>query len=288
MNRNALLIAVAFAVAGAGLLLVYKQRFEREAAGGKMIPVLTAVKPVQVGSKLTRDALAVRGIPEAYVETRHVHVRDLESVIGTRVSEALHSGHAVLWSSIASGMSKSRTLAELVDKGMRAISIQGRNTAPSQLLKPGDRVDAFVSTTVNRSNAETYLVAQNLLVLAVDTNLGDPEHRADKRPRGEIMLAVTPLEGQKLMMAMQQGSIQLLVRNPDDDEVIVELPSTKLSEILPKDLLARMENEEDGRETQTLIDALVEESMKRADALGSDSQRRQLKARQNAKKHEDP
>ena len=81
MHRNALLAAIACAAVGAALLIVYKRRFERETSGGPRVAVLVASEDIPFGGTLDASMLSERGIPVAYLETRHIR-----SALGKRAT----------------------------------------------------------------------------------------------------------------------------------------------------------------------------------------------------------
>jgi pilus assembly protein CpaB len=244
MNRNALLAAIACAAVGAALLIVYKRRFERETSGGPKVAVLVANQDIPFGGTLDASMLSERGVPVAYLETRHIRSSDARRVIGSRVSRGVRANEAVLWSDLAISGDGARTLAETIQPGMRALAVPATITSTfGGLLRPGDRVDAFL-TTIDRDveRRTTLPLLQNLLVLAVGGDVGMayevPEHdpRDDHRPPSlklsTVTLGVTPRQAEVLTFAQDQGVMTLALRHPDDVVVVDGLPEATRSDLL--------------------------------------------------------
>ena len=72
MNRKALIAGILVAGVGVGLLFFYMRRYEHEVSGGTPVDVLMVTSDLSVGEPLTADRMAVRQIPQLYVEDRHV------------------------------------------------------------------------------------------------------------------------------------------------------------------------------------------------------------------------
>jgi pilus assembly protein CpaB len=233
VNRIALTIALAAAVLGAGLLLLYKRRFEHEVAGGPKVAVLVALKDLPLGARISEAHLGSKRLPEAYVEDRHVRISEAQTVVGVQASNHVKAGETVLWTDLATTSAHARNLGRLVKVGMRAVSIPVGDGVFGGLLRPGDRVDALLTSQDRKAGArQTGPIAQNLLVLAVGADLGAGEGNPRGRA-GSVTIAVTMEEAQRLTLAMTEGHISLLLRNPDDLRVLNDQPETRSSEVRP-------------------------------------------------------
>ena len=72
MNRRMWITAAATGLTGALCLHLYLSGLEQELAGGAPQQVVVVTRDVALGETLTRGALALRDLPERYVEERHV------------------------------------------------------------------------------------------------------------------------------------------------------------------------------------------------------------------------
>ncbi len=235
MNRTALLAAAGVTIVGVALFVLYMRRFETEAAGGEPVDVLMVTADVPLGEPLSIEKLATRQLPEAYVEDRHVLASDQQRVLGIRVNTALRANQSLLWTDLATGASERRDLSTLLREGMRALTIHADPSSSfGGLLRPGDRVDVLL--TAERPGSETRVTVplqQNVLVLAVGADTGGPDRvsseggRASTSNRGiEVTVAVTIEQAAMLTHARESGSLQLVLRNPDDVEIVNAIPET--------------------------------------------------------------
>ncbi len=115
-------------------------------------------------------------------------------------------------------------------KGMRAMAIKVNvDTVVAGFVQPNSRVD--IINTVRGGDKDSYskTILQNMLVLAIDTiDTRDLEKKAIVS--STVTLAVTPKEAQTLSMAIQMGELRLVLRPPDDNE-IVQLKGTKPDDV---------------------------------------------------------
>lgn len=214
MNKRALVIAIASAALGLVLLQLYMRRFEQEVRGGEPVDILLARKDIPAGTLITSQHLSEYRVPERYTSGRNVVAGDLRHVVGTRVSTTVRANEPLLWTDIAR-MRQDRSLANLVQPGMVAAEVSGQSFGG--LLGPGDRVDVVLLTRDasglladdgSRKRAVTLL--QSALVLAV----GGSMERG--KTSGGVTLLLSPEQAQLLMVSRGQGTLQLVLRNPDD------------------------------------------------------------------------
>ena len=126
MNRRALVIAFIVSLLGAALLVFYLRRFEEEASGGEPVRLLLAVHPIEAGTLLTEEMLAVRAVPRAYVEDRAVLESERAKVVGLRIGHTVQAQQTLMWTDLAIAMEKGRNLSSLIQPGMRAVIIRAR------------------------------------------------------------------------------------------------------------------------------------------------------------------
>lgn len=218
-------IAIACAAISVGLGHLYLQRLEVEVSGGPKIAVLAVVKDVPVGESLSEASVAVRDVPLAYVEGRHVRASDLDQILGSRITGGLRSGELVLWSDLAAFSDQARLLSGLVQQGMRAVPLDVPTADFGGLLRPGDRVDVLLSTGRPVDGAgETRTLLQNLLVLSVGGSFARTEEVRSGRT-GTVTVSATVEQAQLLVQARARGRLSLTLRNPEDVAVVEELPS---------------------------------------------------------------
>jgi len=227
MKKLALVASIGAAAAAAFVGHLYLQRLEAEVSGGPGVPVLVAAEDVPVGSTLTEKQLAVRDLPQAYVEARHVRASEAKRIVGTKTAGGLKANEAVLWTDLAKFSDGARVLSGLVQNGMRAVPLELRSADFDGLLRPGDRIDVLFTAGAKGEDGATITLLQNLLVLSV----GGMTQRADEAgsplaTRGSVTLSASVEQAQVLTQAQQRGRLALTLRNTDDITLAEGLPET--------------------------------------------------------------
>lgn len=226
MKKLGLIVSAAAGVASLGLGQLYFSRLEAEVSGGPKVAVLVAGTDVPVGATLTEARLAVRDVPQAYVEGRQVKASELKKVVGARVTGGLRANETLLWTDLTKFSDRSRFLSGLVQQGSRAVAIDNRSADFQGLLRPGDRVDVLLSSG-DKGAGSTVTLLQNLLVLSVGTNIARVDEAAEAVGRGAgVTVSATLEQAQVLAQAEQRGRLMLVLRNSDDVTIVEGLPET--------------------------------------------------------------
>lgn len=237
---GALLFGLALAAAGVILVFVYLRRFEAEVSGGERIAVLSSSRDIKPGTPLTTDMLSVRYVPAAYIDDRVVQAKDRDRIVGIEAVIPINAQNTLQWSDLAV-RTDIRDLSQLVPAGKRAITIPANRTATQQnvMLRPGDYVDVLASTLVptsdpTRKEQATTVLLQRSLVLAVgvstDRKGSDPgtTQRADR----VLTLSLDIDEAQLLALALEQGPVSVVVRNPEDQKIREDLADIRSSSLI--------------------------------------------------------
>ncbi len=113
-------------------------------------------------------------------------------------------------------------LASIVPHGMRAFTIHIPTVATgvAGFVLPGNYVDVLLTLNANRvgGNPVTVTLLQRIEILAVDQELDVPtDNKVDAKRLQSVTLLVTPEQAAKLSLAESRGTLQLTLRNPDDE-----------------------------------------------------------------------
>jgi pilus assembly protein CpaB len=113
------------------------------------------------------------------------------------------------------------TLAALVQENMRAITVRVNDVVGvAGFLLPGNTVDILASRKVNQQRAVTETILRDIKVLAVDqTASTDKNEPVIVRA---VTLEMTPPQAEVLVNAKTEGTIQLTLRNPNEEEIVPE------------------------------------------------------------------
>lgn len=211
MNHHQAGISAGLALLGTLLIGLHVRRVEEELSGGPRVPVLAVRASLARGTVLDPEMLTVREVPIAYVDQRALRASELEHAIGLRLSVPVDAAETLMRTDLSVG-TEERAVSAIVAAGKRAHSALVIGTGAGQLVRPGDYVDVFAGTA---------LLLQKVLVLAVGTNTqrdgvaGEDAH---------LLTFSLTTEQSSLLKSNESRGISTVVRNAEDDQVILDLP----------------------------------------------------------------
>lgn len=231
MNRSRLLMIGTLALA-LGLMASYVV-YTRTGTGANNVPgtdVLVAANDLAVGTKLQdRDVLKVwypkTNLPgNVYTEPRQV--------VGRGVILPISKGEFFLPSKLAPEKAGSG-LPSLIPTGMRAVSVRVNDVVSvAGFVQPGSRVDVLLTgNSASGAERQATTVLTNVAVIAVGKNL-ERTSGGDAVAAPVITLLVSPDDAQRLALAVQEGRIQLALRNPLDTHQS-DIAATRESSLYP-------------------------------------------------------
>ena len=195
--------------------------------------IVVAGKPLRYGNELTAQSL------------REITWSDAELPNGSfaKISDVLKDGKRIVLTAIEpnepvlsvkiTGAGQRATLSALVGPGMKAVTIRVNDVdGVAGFVLPGDRVDVALTRQVDKENASTQVVLQNVRVLAVD-QVAD-ERNANPAVAKSATLEVDTVAAQKLSLAGSIGTLSLLLRKAG------EASSEKSLRVTLKDLFSDM------------------------------------------------
>ena len=217
MNRNTrtlFVVGIALVLAGIAAWGVYRAisnlpvRTVQVAAQD----VVVAKVQVPVGVLLTKEHLTVAGWPAGSPVPGGFANPD--DVVGRGVTVALVVNEPVTEAKLAPKASGGG-LPPLITPGMRAMTVRVNDViGVAGFAQAGTRVDVILTL---RENPISKTVLSNVQVLTADRRFDPEEGRQGQGANQAVVtLLLTPEDGEKLVLATQQGSIQLALRNPLD------------------------------------------------------------------------
>jgi pilus assembly protein CpaB len=186
--------------------------------------VMAAALDIPYGTKVEARHVKILSLPAGTAPDRSI--RELSQVEGMVATAEVLRGEILMQDRFANHDVGS-TLAALVQTHMRAVTVRVDDVVGvAGFLLPGNRVDVVASRiepTTRRATTETIL--RNLKVLAVDqTASTDKNEPVIVRA---VTLEMSPTESEALIKAKEEGTIQLILRNPlaEEPEVVEEEPA---------------------------------------------------------------
>jgi pilus assembly protein CpaB len=187
----------------------------REAHRVPTQPVIVAARDVPEGERLDRLALAVRQWPQGTIPSGAFSIPD--SLVGRVTRVAVFQGEAIVPGRLAPP-GTGPGIEVKIAPGKRAMAVKINDVAGiNGLVQPNSRVDVLVTLNdeVSRNKQRAKVFMSNMRVLSVGTEV---ERGDDGKPINATTatLEVTPDEAERLAVAMNQGTIQLVLRGYGD------------------------------------------------------------------------
>jgi pilus assembly protein CpaB len=236
-----LLIAIAIACGALAMVLLYsylgaeRQKYNQavenikkqqeaaaqQAATQKVVNVLVAAKPLQVGVQISMGDLATQTIPLEAAQPGSIDATT-SNIVGMIAVVPMVAGEQILQSKIAA-YEKPKLLSDLTPPGKRAVPVAIENfSTMANMLKPGDNVDILASVVppessplaTARAKAVTLPLFQNVSVLLVGNSV--KKSSTDAPTGNTITLALTPQEAALVEFVSEQGKIRAVMRSNGD------------------------------------------------------------------------
>lgn len=182
-------------------------------------PLVVAAKNLPEGASIDRTSLTVREWPVATIPAGAFSSPD--SLIGRVTRVAVFEGEALVPGRLApSGTGPG--IEVKISPGKRAMGVRINDVAGvSGLIQPNSRVDVLVNIRSGDANGRqvSKLFMENMRVLSVGTRVErDAEGKAIEATTAA--LEVTPEEAERLAVAVNQGTIQLVLRGYGDPDSV--------------------------------------------------------------------
>lgn len=218
-RKRGLLLLTLSLVLGLGAAMVARGWVTEQTAKEKadIATVVAASMAIPFGTKVEERHLKIIDMPKDSAPPGSFTIK--EDVVDKVTTQQIVAGEILMKARFVEQGAGS-TLAALVTKNMRAFTVRVDDViGVAGFLLPGNRVDV-VSARKEGRRAITDTILRNIEVLAVDqtasTNDNEPVIvRA-------VTLQVTPDQAETLVKGREEGSIQLTLRNPLEEEEIIE------------------------------------------------------------------
>jgi pilus assembly protein CpaB len=179
--------------------------------------IVVAAKPLRYGHELAAASLREIPWPEAALPAgASATINDLLSGGKRIVLSAIEVNEPVLSVKIT-GPGQRATLSALVQPGMKAVTIRVNDVdGVGGFVLPGDRVNIALTRQIDKENASTQVVLQNVRVLAID-QVAD-ERVANPAVAKSVTLEVDTVGAQKLGLAGTIGTLSLMLRKAGEPD----------------------------------------------------------------------
>jgi pilus assembly protein CpaB len=188
----------------------------QEEASSKLTRVVVATQEIQFAKRI--EASQVKAVEWPADAVPPGAFNDPAQVVGKQSKYHILPGEPVLEPRVADP-NKSPLLAGLIEPNKRAVTVRVDDVVGvAGFLLPGSRVDVLASQRLDSDRFVTRTVLHDLKVLAVDQTAA-----AGAEDKPVVVRAVTleadPRQAEMLVQATREGSVQLVLRNPEDHGV---------------------------------------------------------------------
>jgi pilus assembly protein CpaB len=218
-NKLILLLAIVFAaVATFGAYTYLNDLKEAYRSSGNFANVAVAKQKIPAKAIINEQMLDFKEMPVEYIMPGTVV--DLKDASGKLAKSDIYPGEVLIGSKLIGKNDPAGGLAAKLEKGKRAVAVPINNvTALHGLISPGDYIDVIVTFNVpdeEEKYVATSTIVQSVPVLAVNKTTDVTNGIKDELQTATLM--VEPAEAQQIVLAVQQGSIQLVLRSPEDKD----------------------------------------------------------------------
>jgi Flp pilus assembly protein CpaB len=242
----------------------------------RLVDILLAARDVAAYSRLSTEDVRVEkvALQEAEDLLRKGAFRDPLQVAG-RVTEVPIQKDELVVPDMFVRKESGLLITTALAQGKRAVSLSLTDSMGIEgILYPGCYVDVIASMKVSSGSLPLSMtLLQSAYVLSVgDRSVVSPEGSGNEGDAGTAMtgsnrpsvtLLVTPSEAEVLKLAMAEGSVTLVLRDPRDTETHSPEPGTRLADLSPtiaaleQLAVARAKEEEADRQSKRQREALL-------------------------------
>jgi len=235
MNPKRIVLAVVLAVVIAGIVsYAFMMRLRSQQINeAKTIKLVAATQPLASGTPITADSVGLIDWPAKMPVTGSFS--KLEDVVGRSVIYPIEEHQPIVEHDVAQAGS-GIGLTVKIPEGMRAVSVRSNDVVGvAGFLYPGSHVDVLLTiakTAEFAENPQTQTILANVEVLTAGQRI-EPDPKGKPETVNVVTLLLKPEDGEKLVLAASQGSIQFVLRNGADQNA----PETKpvnLADIMGK------------------------------------------------------
>ncbi|SRR6266446_2732906 len=223
MRNKRLIIALTGAVLCGlvGVMLITRYLSNVQAFTKDLGNVVVAKAEIPLGEKITAEQLALAPIPNGSLPEGVF--RKMDQVVG-RVAITPIGARETITNMKLAPEGTGAGLSAVIPEGYRAMTVKVDDVVGvSGFIMPGSFVDVVaIITPLSPAGAAngpiSKIVLQNIKVLASGAKIDSPENQRQPSEVKAVTLQVTPEQAEKLVLAANEGRLQLVMRNYSDQE----------------------------------------------------------------------
>lgn len=241
-NKLILLLAIIFgSIAAFGAFQYMRTMEDTYQLSGNYTQVATVKETIPARATIQSSMLEFVEVPVEYVMSGAI--LDPADAVGKLARSEIYPGEQLMTQKLMNREDQQGGLAVKVEEGKRAVAIPvGKVSSLHELLEVNDRVDVMVTfgfkveetdpvtgSKEEKDHVATSTVIHNTPVLAINGHTVSGDKGAEETSIVTVM--VEPHEAQLIALGTQQGSIQLTLRSPEDESIIV-IPMVEIEDFI--------------------------------------------------------
>ncbi|HUY18060.1 MAG TPA: Flp pilus assembly protein CpaB [Candidatus Binataceae bacterium] len=224
MRRPTLYVVVAAVAAMFAAIIVYSALKKREAevqqAMVKSVQIVVAARDLPLGTKIEPNSVKLARWSRDSVPPGAF--TDPGAIMNTFVKDSFVTNEPVVADKLYVGTRTAGVMPLLIPVGMRAMSVPVDEVSDiAGFVLPRTHVDVLVAITGSGASEKPFskIVLQNVEVLAVAQEI---EHSKNDQPQvvKVVTLLVTPEQAERLGLASREGTLHLVMRSYNDQQII--------------------------------------------------------------------
>ena len=224
MRNKRLIIALTAAVICGliGVMLITRYLSSVQSIAKDLGNVVVAKQEIALGEKITADQLALAAMPNG--SAPEGVFRKLDEVVG-RVAITPIGVRETITSMKLAPSGTGGGLSAVIPEGYRAMTVKVDDVVGvSGFIMPGSFVDVvavILPTSQQGTRSQdpiSKIVLQNIKVLASGAKIDSPENQREPSAVKAVTLQVTPEQAEKLVLASNEGKLQLVMRSYSDQD----------------------------------------------------------------------
>ncbi len=220
-------IIFSFVAALISLILIYRYINQMKASiyeGMELQRVFVFKYDVERGTLIDPDIFEIKEIPVRFLDSTVITESQIGDLQGRRVSISAKKGDILR--SIHIDSNDSDNLSRTLPSDYRAVTVEIDDiNSLSHSLKPGDRVDIFVTfSDPASSETKTVLLFQNIEIISTGIKRKDEVKNSETDESdssySNITLLMKPEDAALLVFFRDNGKLSIVLRNPTDKKRI--------------------------------------------------------------------
>jgi pilus assembly protein CpaB len=178
------------------------------------VAVLAAARDIPFGKQIQEMDLRTVHLPADAVPAGAI--REGHEAHGKVATQTIYMGELIMRERAAEHLGGS-ALSAVISPTKRAVTVRVNDViGVAGFLLPGNRVDVLTTRRERNRDVRARTLLEDIKVLAVDQR-ASPDGSEPTLVRA-VTLELTPRQAESLVKATQEGSLQLALRNPADNE----------------------------------------------------------------------